>query len=72
MHALDCTTARRAACRLHFRPLRATSAGYAIPCDADGRVDLDALSAAERNDYLYARAVVGFELEPPTVVRTHH
>ena len=28
-----------------------------IPCDADGKVDLDALSEAERTAYFYARVV---------------
>ena len=41
----------------------------AFPCDAAGRVQLDELSERARNNYLYARAVVGREFAPPEVRR---
>lgn len=41
--------------------------GYAFPCDAQGHVDLDRLSEQARNNYLYARAMVGRELSVPAV-----
>ena len=46
-----------------YRPGR----GYSFPCDACGRVDMDALSDGERHRYLYARAIVGHELSLPAV-----
>ncbi|HEY0822542.1 MAG TPA: hypothetical protein VGD76_02050 [Ramlibacter sp.] len=53
--------------RLCFRSLFASGRGYAFPCDGAGRVDLDGLSDAARNNYLYARAMVGRELAVPAV-----
>lgn len=52
---------------LRFQSLVASGRGYAFPCDPQGRVDLDCLSEQARNDYLYARAVVGRELAAPAV-----
>ena len=42
--------------------------GYAFPCDPAGHVNLDRLTERERIDYLYARAVVGREVAPPSVI----
>jgi hypothetical protein len=53
--------------RLCFRSLFDTGRGYAFPCDGAGRVDLDELSEQARNNYLYARAMVGRELGVPAV-----
>lgn len=52
---------------LRFIDLFNRGRGYAFPCDAAGRVDLDRLSERVRNNYFYARAVVGMELSPPIV-----
>ena len=52
---------------LSFRSLFQEGRGYAFPCDAEGHVDMDALTAAARYNYLYARAVVGRELSAPKV-----
>ena len=41
--------------RLRFDPLGATDVAIEIPCDAAGRVDLDALDEATRNAYFYGR-----------------
>jgi hypothetical protein len=41
--------------------------GYSFPCDPKGLVDLDQLSDGARNNYLYARAMVGRELAFPAV-----
>jgi hypothetical protein len=38
-----------------------------FPCDAEGHVPLDLLSDAARENYLYARAVVGREYAYPLV-----
>jgi hypothetical protein len=38
-----------------------------FPCDERGEVELDALSDCARENYLYARAVVGVEYAYPAV-----
>jgi hypothetical protein len=57
---------------LRFVSLFNPGRGYSFPCDACGRVDLDALSDGERRRYLYARAIVGRELSTPAVQRSDH
>lgn len=47
-----------------FKPGRALT----FPCDAQGRVQLDSLSDRARDNYLYARAVVGREFAYPAVL----
>ena len=56
--------------QLHFRSLF-NGRGYAFPCDPHGQVDLDHLNERARNNYLYARAMVGRELSWPDVVAAH-
>jgi hypothetical protein len=58
-----CSTQYQLRYRSFFDPGR----GFAFPCDDRGRVDLDSLSERARNNYLYARAMVGKELECPAV-----
>jgi hypothetical protein len=53
--------------QLCFRSLFERGHGYAFPCDRSGRVDLDHLSEDARNNYFYARAMVGRELAAPAV-----
>ena len=53
--------------QLCFRSLFDPGRGYAFPCDGNGRVDLDGLSQEARNNYLYARAMIGHELSVPEV-----
>ncbi|MDB5899287.1 MAG: hypothetical protein JWP22_4303 [Ramlibacter sp.] len=53
--------------RLCFRSLFDSGRGFAFPCDKAGRVALDELSERARNNYLYARAMVGKELAVPEV-----
>lgn len=53
---------------LRFMALANGSKGYAFPCDPAGQVELDGLTERERIDYLYARAVVGREVAPPSVI----
>lgn len=40
----------------------------AFPCDAQGKVNLDGLSDRARNNYFYARALVGREFAAPVVM----
>jgi hypothetical protein len=52
---------------LRFDDLHVAGRGFAFPCDAQGRVDLDALSDQARENYLYARALVGRATAMPVV-----
>ena len=52
---------------LCFQSLFDSGRGFAFPCDPEGQVDLDKLSDRARNNYLYARAMVGRELACPAV-----
>jgi hypothetical protein len=54
---------------MRFRSLFQEGRGLSFPCDAKGQVPLDALSERARNNYLYARAVVGREYFVPEVHR---
>lgn len=62
-------TAAAAAARfeLLFQSLFHEGRGYAFPCDADGRVDLDHLSDRLRSNYFYARALIGRDFSVPAV-----
>jgi len=53
--------------QLCFRSLFDPGRGFAFPCDGAGRVDLDGLSEEARNNYLYARAMIGREVSVPEV-----
>jgi hypothetical protein len=46
---------------LRFQSLFDAGRALAFPCDAAGRVDLDALSDRARDKYLCARALIGRE-----------
>ena len=41
--------------------------GYVFPCDAQGNVAIDDLCDRRRDNYFYARAVVGRELSTPMI-----
>ena len=56
---------------LRFQSLFNEGRALAFPCDAQGHVDMDALSDRARGNYLYARAVVGREYATPDVLRCH-
>jgi hypothetical protein len=59
-----------AAFRLCFRSLF-DGRRFVFPCDERGSVNLDRLSEQARNDYFYARAMVGRELADPEVETLH-
>jgi len=52
---------------LRFQSLFDSGRGFAFPCDPKGQVNLDKLSDRARDNYLYARAMVGRELAFPAV-----
>jgi hypothetical protein len=56
---------------LRFVSLFHPGRGLAVPCDAAGHVDLDALSDRLRIAYLGARALVGRDYAYPTVQLAH-
>ena len=56
---------------LRFQSLFNEGRALAFPCDAQGHVDMDALSERARGNYLYARAVVGREYATPSILRCH-
>ena len=53
--------------QLRFDTLFASGRGFSFPCDPECHVDLDHLSERGRNNYFYARAMVGRELAVPQV-----
>jgi len=66
-HAYQSQTLSHEAFELRFQSLFHQGRAMAFPCDAEGHVDLDALSERARENYLYARAVVGREYAVPAV-----
>jgi hypothetical protein len=52
---------------LRFRSLSDPERAVGFPCDAAGRVDLDALSERARVSYFYVRTVIGREFAIPAV-----
>lgn len=57
---------------LRFQSLFHPGRAMAFPCDACGHVDLDALSEHARENYFYARAVIGREYAVPAVCPAGH
>lgn len=53
---------------IRFESLFDPGRALTFPCDAHGRVAMDALSEHARENYLYARAVVGREFAAPVVL----
>jgi hypothetical protein len=52
---------------LRFQSLFVEGRGWAFPCDARGHVDLDHMSDRARNNYFFARSVIGREVALPRV-----
>ena len=72
MNTTDISSSCSSRYELRFRPLRAKGASLSFPCNDRGCVDMDALEAARLRDYLYARAVIGFEFACPAIVALSH
>ena len=53
---------------IRYQPLSKYGEPLSFPCDAEGHVQMDAMSDRVRNTYLYARAVVGREYAAPAVL----
>jgi hypothetical protein len=56
---------------LRYRALSPHACSYAFPSDASGHVHLDLLSERARENYLCARAMVGYDLLRPRVPTVH-
>jgi hypothetical protein len=57
---------------LSYQSLFNTGRSLCFPCDAEGHVLLDMLTDRARENYLYARAVVGREYACPCVKPSAH
>lgn len=57
--------------QLCFESLTDSSRRFCFPCDAGGRVNLDGMTERARNNYFYARAMIGRELAQPAVEAWH-
>ena len=70
LHPLSTSTDPGLAVRyeLRFQSLSNAGRAFVFPCDADGNVDLAALSDKARMNYLHARTVVGRDLSCPAVI----
>lgn len=67
--SLDVSTAGY---EIRFQSLFQEGRALIFPCDAEGHVQMDALSERARDNYLYARAVVGREFATPAVLPCYH
>jgi len=67
MNASTLLSVRTDAYLLRFRSLFDEGRGMAFPCDARGCVDMDRMTERARNNYFYARAVIGREFAVPAV-----
>ena len=52
---------------IRYQSLFSEGRALIFPCDEQGRVHLDALTDRARENYLYARAVVGREFAFPAI-----
>jgi hypothetical protein len=65
--------ATRSVFEIRFQSLFHEGRALAFPCDHEGHVDVDALSSLAKDNYLFARAMVGREYATPAVrVREMH
>jgi len=61
-----------AAYEIRFQSLFNEGRALCFPCDEKGQVAMDSLSERARENYLYARAVIGREYAYPMVRETAH
>ena len=67
MNALTSATPQ-AAYELRFPCRSGERSGFSFPFDVQGRVDMDELGDRARNDYLFARTVIGRDFLAPEVI----
>jgi hypothetical protein len=61
------TTLSNACFELRLQSLFDQGRAWTLPCDAQGRVDLDRLSERARNNYFFVHSVIGRDVEAPSV-----
>ena len=64
---MNANAATQSGFELRFQSLFNEGRALAFPCDAEGHVELDALSERARSNYDHARAVIGREYAFPAV-----
>lgn len=57
---------------VRFQSLFQQGRALSFPCDPQGHVDLNELSPLQMENYLFARATVGRDYQPPTVLPSAH
>lgn len=62
------TTQIPASYEIRFQSLFREGRALAFPCDREGRVDLDNVPDRLRNNYLFARAMLGREYAMPVIL----
>ena len=67
-NAVNPSTTRRPAHELYFASLFDPGRALSFPCDCCGEVQLDGLSERARNNYFFARTVVGRDYGTPIVI----
>lgn len=67
MNTLQQSQAEGTRFELRFQSLFDEGRAYAFPCDASGRVDIDALGHKLRLNYLYVRTLIGRDFATPAV-----
>jgi hypothetical protein len=65
---MSTVTVRSTGFEIRFQSLFQVGRAVTFPCDAQGHVDLDAMSERVRLSYLHARALVGREYAAPAVM----
>jgi hypothetical protein len=68
MNEMQMRSSESADYELRFQSLHDAGFAYTFPCDAAGHVDLDALGDTARDNYLFARIVVGREFSIPELI----
>ena len=68
MNVLKTGSSGPATYELRFQSLQEAGRAYVFPCDRAGHVDMDALTDAAREKYLFARIVVGHDVSPSAVI----
>jgi hypothetical protein len=66
-HSQEAFMSTPAAFEIRFQSLHRPGCALAFPCDAQGRVDLDVVSERARENYLFAKAMVGRDYAWPQV-----
>ena len=67
MHTTTIIQRQGAHYEVRFQSLFNHGRGMTFPCDSEGRVDIDKMNEKLRNNYLFARAMVGREFAMPHV-----